>query len=82
MTKLFFNVKKTAFNRERLNALTKLFDNVKKIAFNFERSNALTKLFDCQIAAFDCNTIKYALTIVFYENSLQSINCNVIRDKM
>ena len=79
LTELFFDVKKIAFDRKRLNALTKLFDDVKKIAFDFEQSNALTKLFNRQIAAFDCDIIKCALTIIFGENSLQLIDCNVLR---
>ena len=45
-------------------------------------SDALTKLFDCQTAAFDRETIRCTLTIVCDENSLQSVDCNVIRYEM
>ena len=49
-----YNVKKTAFDFERSNALMKLFFNVRKTAFDFERLNALTKLFiDVKKTAFD-----------------------------
>ena len=73
-----YDVRKIASDFELSNKLTKLFFDVKKTAFDFKRSNALTRLFDCQIAAFDCDVIKCALTIIFCKNLLQLIDCNVI----
>ena len=45
------DVKKTAFDFERSDALTKLFIDVRKAALNFKRLNALTKL---SVMSNDC----------------------------
>ena len=40
------------------------------------------RLFDCQTVAFDRKTIRCTLAVVCCESSLQSADCNVIRDEM
>ena len=60
---IIFDVRKTAFNFERLNALTKLSVDINKTAFDADALNALTKLSNCQTAAFGHETTKCTLAV-------------------